>query len=57
MRMSADDWKVMLEDLAARRARDDVRARIAANDPLFDPGSEYFALPPEAAALEPLAAD
>jgi len=35
-----------------RRARDEVRARIAANDPLFDPASEYFALPPDASALE-----
>jgi hypothetical protein len=35
-----------------QRARDDVRARIAANDPLFDPTSAYFALPAEAAALE-----
>ena len=31
--------------------------RALTNDPLFDPGSEYFALPPEAAAQEPLAAD
>ena len=35
-----------------RRARDDVRARIAAHDALFDAGSAYFALPPGAAALE-----
>ena len=35
-----------------RRGRDDVRARIAANDPLFDPTSRYFALPQDAAALE-----
>ena len=35
-----------------RRARDDVRARIAANDPLFDPSSAYFALPAHAAELE-----
>jgi hypothetical protein len=46
------------EQVAVRRARDEVRARIAANDPLFDPRSEYFALPAgAAAALEPLAAD
>jgi hypothetical protein len=41
------------EQSAVRRARDDVRAGIAAGDPLFDPASEYFALPPDAAALEP----
>jgi hypothetical protein len=35
-----------------RRARDDVRARTAASDPLFDARSAYFALPPGAAALE-----
>jgi len=39
------------------RARDDVRARIARGDPLFDAGSDYFALPPEAAGLAGLAAD
>jgi len=39
------------------RARDDVRARIARGDPLFDATSEYFALPPEAAGLAGLAAD
>jgi hypothetical protein len=42
------------EQSSVRRARDDVRARIAAKDPLFDAQSEYFALPPGAAALEPL---
>lgn len=42
------------EQSFVRRARDDVRARIAAKDPLFDPGSEYFALPPDAGALEPV---
>jgi hypothetical protein len=42
------------EQSAVRRARDDVRARIAARDPLFDPGSEYFLLPADAAVLEPL---
>jgi len=42
---------------AVLRARDDVRARIARGDPLFDPRSEYFALPPEAAGLAGLAAD
>jgi hypothetical protein len=56
-----DEWQIgqlgAAEQVAVRRARDDVRARIAANDPLFDPGSEYFALPPDAATLEPLAAD
>jgi hypothetical protein len=40
------------EQSVARRARDDVRARIAANDPLFDQRSAYFALPADAAALE-----
>lgn len=40
------------EQAFVRRARDDVRARIAARDPLFDPGSEYFALPAEAKLLE-----
>jgi hypothetical protein len=39
------------------RARDDVRARIARGDPLFDATSEYFALPPDAARLAGLAAD
>jgi hypothetical protein len=43
------------EQIAVRRARDDVRARIAANDPLFDAASEYFVVPAGAAALEPLA--
>jgi hypothetical protein len=56
-----DEWQIgqlgAAEQVAVRQARDDVRARIAANDPLFDPGSEYFALPTDAAALEPLAAD
>ena len=42
------------EQAFVRRARDDVRARLAALDPLFDPGSDYFALPPGAAALEAL---
>ena len=50
-------WLDPEERATVRRARDEVRARIAADDPLFDPGSEYFALPPEAATLEPLAAD
>jgi hypothetical protein len=44
------------EQIAVRRARDEVRAGIAALDPLFDPASEYFALPAGAAALEPLPA-
>jgi predicted RNA-binding protein associated with RNAse of E/G family len=42
------------EQLAVRRARDDVRGRIAAGDPLFDAASEYFALPAGARSLEPL---
>ena len=37
----------------ARRARDDVRALIAAGDPLFDPRSAYFEVPPDARALPP----
>jgi hypothetical protein len=45
------------ERMAVLRARDDVRARIAKGDPLFDPASEYFALPPDASGLMPLAAD
>ena len=39
----------------ALRARDLVRTRIAASDPLFDPASDYFALPDGAAALAPVA--
>ena len=39
------------------RARDEVRARIARGDPLFDPASDYFALPADAARLEPLLPD
>jgi hypothetical protein len=42
------------EQAFVRRARDEVRARIAALDPLFDPRSEYYTLPPGAAALEPV---
>lgn len=38
----------------ARRARDDVRTLIAADDPLFDPSSPYFAVPADALDLEPL---
>jgi len=45
------------ERASVLRARDDVRARIAHGDPLFDATSEYFALPPEAAGLAGLAAD
>ncbi len=45
------------ERAAVLLARDDVRGRIARGDPLFDAGSEYFALPPDAARLGPLAAD
>lgn len=41
------------EQLAVLRARDDVRTRIAARDPLFDAASEYYAVPEEVAALEP----
>ena len=36
------------------RARDRVVARIAEGDPQFDPASEYYALPGDAAALGPL---
>jgi len=39
------------------RARDDVRARIARGDPLFDATSEYFLLPSDALGLAGLAAD
>lgn len=42
------------EQIAVRSARDDVRARIAAGDPLFDPASEYFAVPAGARALPPI---
>ena len=45
------------ERSSVRRARDDVRARITAGDPLFDPGSDYFALPTGALALEPVLPD
>jgi len=38
----------------ALRARDEVRTRIAASDPLFDPASDYFALPEGASALAPV---
>ncbi len=44
------------ERTSVLRARDDVRARIARGDPLFDAGSEYFALPPDVTALPGLAA-
>ena len=37
----------------ARAARDEVRRLIRAGDPLFDPGSPYYALPREAADLPP----
>ena len=46
-----------VERAAVLRARDDVRARIALGDPLFNAGSEYFALPAEAAELPGLTAD
>ncbi|MHB8630662.1 MAG: DUF402 domain-containing protein [Candidatus Limnocylindria bacterium] len=42
------------EQAFVRRSREEVRRRIAGRDPLFDPGSEFFALPTDAAALEPL---
>jgi hypothetical protein len=45
------------ERTAVLRARDEVRARIARDDPLFDAGSEYFVVPPDAADLGALAAD
>ena len=45
------------ERIHVRRARDDVRARIAHGDPLFAAASEYFALPPDAAGLVPLGPD
>ena len=45
------------EQAAVRRARDEVRARIADNDPWFDPESEYFVLPQAAAQLGPLVTD
>lgn len=46
---------VLPPDLAdfARRARDEVRMRIDAGDPLFDPTSEFFAIPDAARDLEP----
>jgi hypothetical protein len=50
-------WLDGAEHDRVRRARDDVRARISTGDPLFDPRSEYFALPADAAALGPLSAD
>lgn len=43
------------EQVTVRRGRDEVRALIAARDPLFDHASEYYALPPGAEALAPLA--
>ena len=42
------------EQVAVRRARDDVLERILSADPLFDPRSEYFALPAGAAELAPV---
>ena len=45
------------ERAAVLRARDDVRARIARDDPLFDAASTYFELPPDAAKLPGLTAD
>ena len=42
------------ERVFVRRARDDILARISAADPLFDPRSEYFALPAGVAALGPV---
>ena len=46
-----------VERAAVLRARDDVRARIAQADPLFDAGSDYFVVPPDAEELGALAAD
>ena len=43
------------EHAFALRARDLVRVGIADSDPLFDPASEYFALPDGASALAPVA--
>ena len=37
----------------ARHARDEVRALIDVDDPLFDPSSAYYAIPEDAAALPP----
>ena len=37
----------------ARAARDEVRALIAAGDPLFDPRGPYYALPEGAETLPP----
>jgi hypothetical protein len=37
----------------ARAARDEVRQLIAADDPLFDPGGAYYAVPEAAKALPP----
>ena len=45
------------ERTAVLRARDDVRARIARGDRLFDARSPYFVVPPDAAELPPLEAD
>lgn len=42
------------EQQMVRRARDDVRARIVALDPLFDAASEFFALPAGAETLRPV---
>ncbi|HEV2249116.1 MAG TPA: hypothetical protein VGT60_01230 [Candidatus Limnocylindria bacterium] len=44
-----------MERAVVRRAREgDVRARIAADDPLFDPASLYFALPASAEGPGPI---
>jgi hypothetical protein len=43
-----------VERAFVRRARDDVRARITAGDPLFDARSDSFALPADASALGPV---
>jgi hypothetical protein len=37
----------------ARAARDDVRGRIGAGDPLFDAASDYYVVPGDALALPP----
>lgn len=48
------DRLAVAERVFVRRARDDVLTRISSADPLFDPRSEYFALPAGAAALGPV---
>jgi len=54
-----DEHQLELLDATERafalRARDEVRTRIVASDPLFDPASDYFSLPDGASALAPVA--